>query len=288
MLKMNALAKLNLVLEVLGRRADGYHDISSIVQTISLFDEISFKPSARLELRCSVPALQTADNLVLKAASAVKSVTGYKGGAVIRLEKHIPWGAGLGGGSSDAAATLLGLNRLWQLKLPYTDLLRIGASIGSDVPFFIKGGTCLVEGRGEKIYALPDINTAWFILLKPEIPLTDGKTGKLYNMLQVGHYTTGLYTEKARNYLEKEGRIKPGLLYNVFDKVAGQAFPGLEVYRKLMAQAGVEKVSLAGSGPILFAQFNDENKARIVAGKLTGQGVRSYMASSVIRGEIAG
>ncbi len=288
MLKMNAPAKLNLVLEVLGRRADGYHDIRSIMQTISLFDEISFKPSARLELRCSVPELQTPDNLVLKAAGALKSVTGYKGDVVIKLEKHIPRGAGLGGGSSDAAATLQGLNRLWELKLSYTDLLRIGASIGSDVPFFIKGGTCLVEGRGEIIYALPDISMAWFVLLKPEIPLTCGKTGKLYNMLQVGHYTTGLYTEKARHYLEKEGRMKPGLLHNVFDGVAEQAFPGIEAYRKLMVQAGAEKVSLAGSGPVLFAQFTDENKAMTVAGKLTGQSIKAYVASTLTRDEFAG
>lgn len=288
MLKVNAPAKLNLVLEVLGRRSDGYHDIRSIMQTIGLFDEMSFKPSAKLEFKCSVPELQTSDNLVLKAADVLRSTTGYRGGAMIRLKKHIPWGAGLGGGSSDAATTVIRLNRLWDLNLSYSELLKIGTKVGSDIPFFIKGGTCLVEGRGEKIHALPDIEKAWFVLLKPDVPLLSGKTSKLYSMLQIGHYTTGVHTEKARNYMEKEGRIRQDMLHNVFDKVADEAFPGLGYYRRLMAEAGAGRVCLAGSGPILFAQFADESKARTVAGKLTVRDVSIYVASSLTRGEIAG
>lgn len=286
MLKLGAPAKLNLVLEVLGRRSDGYHDIRRIMQTISLFDYLSFRRAHKLELKCNVPQLQTADNLVLKAAAALKSMTGYGGGAVITLDKHIPWGAGLGGGSSDSAATLLGLSKLWGLKLSYTDLIRAGVVVGSDVPFFIRGGTCLVEGRGDKIYALPDLKQAWFVLLKPEILPVPAKTAKLYDMMQISHYTTGIFTEKARNFLEKEGRLSPRLLHNVFDDVAEEAFQGLADCKKLMLRAGAERVHLAGSGPVLFTQFDDESTARSVAGKLAGHNAWARMVTSVTRGEI--
>jgi 4-diphosphocytidyl-2-C-methyl-D-erythritol kinase len=161
-LRLKAYAKVNLVLEVLGRRADGYHEIASVMQTIGLYDVLTFEAAGEIEFSCSTPGLQEDNNLVGSAARALRQATGKKAGARIVLEKKIPRTAGLGGGSSDAAAALKGLNRLWGLGLTPEKLAEIAAGIGSDVPFFIYGGTCLVEGRGESITPLPDIKKAWF------------------------------------------------------------------------------------------------------------------------------
>jgi 4-diphosphocytidyl-2-C-methyl-D-erythritol kinase len=272
--RLNAPAKVNLVLEVLGRRGDGYHDIRSIMQTLSLSDTLGFQHARELKLKCSERELQSPDNLVLRAARELIKATGYGRGAEISLEKHIPWAAGLGGGSSDAAAALIGLNRLWGVKLTSSQLLNVAAGIGSDVPFFIRGGACLVEGGGEKITSLPDIDKAWFVLLKPDLRVETGKTGRLYGLLQASHFTTGAHTQKARNFMEKIGHIRTGLLFNVFDSVARQAFPGLEDFWKLMLNSGADKVHLAGSGPAIYSLFSDESRARAVAGKLTGQGAQ--------------
>jgi 4-diphosphocytidyl-2-C-methyl-D-erythritol kinase len=140
MLKYQAPSKINLVLEVLAKRDDGYHEIRSLVQAVNLCDVLIFELSEDVSLECSEPSLQTSDNLVVRAAEMLRDVSGCNNGARIRLEKNIPWGAGLGGGSSDAATTLVALNRLWELKFTVDDLIELGARLGSDVPFFIQGG----------------------------------------------------------------------------------------------------------------------------------------------------
>src|SRR4030043_1892880 len=154
MLKYLAPAKINLVLEVLSKRADGYHEIRSLIQAINLCDVFSFELADETSFECTEPSLQTSDSLVVQAAELLRKVGGYNKGAKIKLEKRIPWGAGLGGGSSDAAATLSALNRLWNLKLTISDLIEPAARLGSDVPFFIYGGTALIEGRGERVMPL--------------------------------------------------------------------------------------------------------------------------------------
>ncbi|MCX5992659.1 MAG: 4-(cytidine 5'-diphospho)-2-C-methyl-D-erythritol kinase, partial [Chloroflexi bacterium] len=140
MLTLKAFAKVNLVLEVLGRRADGYHEIASVMQTVSLYDVLTLEPASHIKLNFSLPGLPDHANIILKAAEALGKFAGCSKGALIGLEKNIPVGAGLGGGSSDAAAVLRGLNRLWQLELNMEQLAAIGAGLGSDVPFFIYGG----------------------------------------------------------------------------------------------------------------------------------------------------
>lgn len=169
MLTVRAHAKINLVLEVMGKRSDGYHEIKSIIQAVSLFDVLSFEKSDQLEIGCNVPSLQSPDNLIVKAAEALREKTDYEGGARIRLEKIIPMDSGLGGGSSDGAAALAGLNKLWSLGLSQKELVEIAADIGSDVPFFIYSGTCRMEGRGDKITPLLDPAETWYLLVRPGI-----------------------------------------------------------------------------------------------------------------------
>ena len=150
-LQLKAPAKLNLFLEVTGKRPDGFHALESVFQTISLYDDItiSLKDSRGVDFSCRPESLQTPDNLAVKAAEAFFTATGLQAGVHISLEKGIPAQAGLGGGSSDAAAVLKGLNDLFDRPLDKSALLTLGASLGSDVPFFICGGTALVTGRGE-------------------------------------------------------------------------------------------------------------------------------------------
>jgi 4-diphosphocytidyl-2-C-methyl-D-erythritol kinase len=160
-----APAKINLVLEVLGERDDGYHEIRSLVQTINLCDVLSFEPADEIAFECTEASLQTSDNLVVRAAELLREISGYQKGVKIKLEKRIPWGAGLGGGSSDAATTLSALNRLWELKLKASELIELATRLGSDVPFFIHGGTALIEGRGERVAPLAASMPGWFVLL---------------------------------------------------------------------------------------------------------------------------
>src|SRR4030042_1811668 len=223
MLNYPAPAKINLVLEVLGKRDDGYHEIRSLVQTISLCDVISFKPADVISLECSEPSLQTSDNLVVQAAELLREVSGCHKGARIKLEKRIPWGAGLGGGSSDGATTLLALNKLWKLRLKTSDLMELAARLGSDVAFFIHGGAALIEGRGEKVTPLAVSVPRWFVLPIPPLPKIPGKTQQLYSRLDARHFTGGQFVYRAFRMWSQDRQIAPSLLFNVFDKVAFDA-----------------------------------------------------------------
>ena len=197
MLTSLAPAKINLVLEVLGKRDDGYHEIRSLVQTISLYDTLSFELAEGISLECAETSLQTSDNLVVQAAELLSGVSGCGKGVRIELEKKIPWGVGLGGGSSDAAATLLALNELWALELRTPALVEIAARLGSDIPFLIHKGTALVEGRGEKVTPLSASAPSWFVLLLPPLLKMPHKTLQLYSRLSAQHFTKGQYIGKA-------------------------------------------------------------------------------------------
>ena len=284
MLRLKAYAKVNLVLEVPGRRGDGYHEIASIMQTVGLYDVLTFEAGDEIEFSCSAPELQTGDNLVFKAVHALREATGEIAGARIALEKKIPMAAGLGGGSSDAAAALRGLNRLWGLGLTSEKLAEIGAGIGSDVPFFIYGGTCLAEGRGEKITPLPDIRSTWFVLLRPDVAVPVNKTAALYGMLKPEHYSGGGCAGGAAELIKK-GEAGTGMFYNTFDNVAAEAYNGLEHYREAFARAGAVGIHLAGSGPLLFSMFYSREEALAVQAKLSLIKMDSILAPGVSRDE---
>ena len=154
-----APAKINLALEILGRRPDGFHEIASVIQAVGLYDELHVAPAATLRFTCDRSTLAGPDNLVLQAARALQDATGCQRGAALRLCKGIPVAAGLGGGSSDAATALVALNRHWRLGLSLAELSRIGATLGSDIPFFLAGPTAFVSGRGERVEQLPPPST---------------------------------------------------------------------------------------------------------------------------------
>ena len=278
MLTVYAPAKINLVLEVLGK-LDDYHEISSIVQSIDLCDVLNFRLDEEICFECAEPSLKR-DNLVAKAATLLKESTKCSLGARIELRKHIPWGVGLGGGSSDAAATLLALNELWGLGLPLSELVHLASKLGSDVPFFIHKGTALVEGKGEKVTPLPSLPATCFVLLVPPLPKISGKTKQMYNNLRVADFTGGQFVQQALSSLKQGKAIDHSLMFNVFETVAFDFFPGLDKYRKTLKEAGAPAVYLAGSGPCLFTFFSGEEEAGELFSRLRKHGLECYLAFS--------
>ena len=257
MITLSAHAKINLTLEVLGRRDDGYHEIASILQTIDLHDTLTLESDDDIALDCDRPEMASSDNLALRAAHLLRERTGHRDGSLITLHKTIPVSSGLGGGSSDAAAALLGLNRLWGLGMSTDDLTPLAAELGSDVPFFLQGGTAMVQGRGERVRRLPPADLELLVLLSPAIEIPD-KTASLYAAINPADHTRGDLTRKLEARIRGGGDVPPQFLFNAFDAVAGQAFPGLDEYRDTLHSLGAREIHLAGSGPSLFAPVSQK------------------------------
>jgi 4-diphosphocytidyl-2-C-methyl-D-erythritol kinase len=279
MLTVYAPAKINLVLEVLGKD-DDYHRISSVVQSIDLCDVLNFELDKEIRFECDEPALRQ-DNLVTRAVSLLKESTVCDLGARIELRKHIPWGAGLGGGSSDAAATLLALNELWGLRLPLSRLTRLAFELGSDVPFFIHKGTAVVKGKGEWVCPQPPLPSTTFVLLVPPLPKVPGKTKQMYSSLRVADFTRGEFVEAALLSLRHGERPDPDVMFNAFERVAFDFFPGLEKYRQILEETGAARAYVAGSGPCLFALFSGKEEAAELFSRLKKQGLECYLTYSL-------
>ncbi|KKM66604.1 hypothetical protein LCGC14_1479540 [marine sediment metagenome] len=275
-LQHDACAKVNLTLEVLGKRPDGYHQVASVMQTIELRDRLRFAPAGQISLTCNLASLETPDNLVLRAAALLQQHTGCEQGAEIHLEKAIPQAAGLGGGSSDAAVTLRGLNTLWGLDLGLEELRSLGASLGSDVPFFLQGGTALAEGRGELVKPLQPLPPVLFVLVVPQVEIPH-KTAALYGHLSPAHYTGGEATQAVRRSLEEGRRPAGELLFNAFEAVAFGLFPQVEECRRAFLAAGAPWVRLAGSGPALYTFMTSAVKASTLVKRLREAGYRPWV-----------
>jgi len=280
MLRLRAPAKINLTLEVLGKRPDGYHEIRSIIQAIALYDTLSIELASGLEVEPQTVAGE--ENIVTKAARLLRDATGTRLGARLHLKKKIPVRMGLGGGSSDAAATLIGLNHLWGLGLSREQLLPVARDLGSDVPFFLYGGTALVEGKGESVTPLPGPPRQRVVLLCPALPTPDGKTRRLYQALSRESFTRGQHTLKARKALLERDGVEP---FNAFETVAFSFFPGLEEQRRRFLASGATAVHLTGSGPALFTLTRDGDLARGIHDSLKSQGAEVCLVST-LRGTI--
>ena len=298
-METKAYAKINLTLEVLGRRPDGYHEVRTVLQTIDLADRLRFSLAPRLEMDCSAPELRGEDNLVFQAADALRKATGCDKGANIRLEKYIPVGMGLGGGSSDAAATLKALNRFWGLSMGDDELRSIAASLGSDVTFFLQGGTALGEGRGEVIVDLPPMPQRWMVLLCPQSHTTEAnaslalKTARLYSMLSHEHYTDGGHTGSLVETL-KDGRFSESLLFNVFEQAAPSAFQCLSQVQRVFLEAlpalptsntGARRVHLSGTGPALYAFISSKEEGEGILKSLKSMEMKAYCVSTISANE---
>ena len=267
MIRELAPAKLNLSLEVVGRRPDGYHELATLFQTVDLCDELSFEAAEHLTLDVDDPRLAGPDNLVLRAATALAERAGGRSGARIRLTKRIPTAGGVGGGSSDAAAALRGLRRLWQMQIGDDALAEVAARLGADVPFLLRGGTALARGIGERIESLPSLPGWWAVLYAPAYDVAD-KTVRAYRALRPSDFSDGAATLALAEAL-REGRV-PELAGapNAFERAAGELFPGLGEHRARLHEAGAPWVRLSGAGPTLFTLVADRAAALAIAARL--------------------
>jgi 4-diphosphocytidyl-2-C-methyl-D-erythritol kinase len=258
-LTVPAPAKINLTLEVLSKRSDGYHEIRSVIQTIDLYDRLIIDAGNGDLLRSDMPGWDKNKSLVRKALELFREATGCVKGVSVTVEKHIPMMAGLGGDSSDAAAVLKGLDRYCETSLPEEELHRMAEKLGSDVSFFLYGGTALLEGRGETVKSLPPVPEMWVVLAVPSIVTLQGKTGQLFSKLTPSHYTDGEITQRFIETIKSGGEVPP--LFNTFENVAYEQFHGLDVFREHFLKLGAESVHLAGSGPVLFTVMKDKSMA---------------------------
>ena len=261
MIKEFARAKINLTLDILGVRADGYHEVEMIMQTLELADVLELeKISEGVKLKIFGNDSLGADekNLAYRAAVEVQKFVGKNFGVSINLTKNIPMAAGLAGGSSDAAAVIRGLNNLYGLNLSVEDMLKIGAVIGSDVPFCIIGGTCLSKGRGEVLTRLDDLENFYVVLIKPQGEISTAWSYKTYDENISEIHPPNL--EIIQLLKEKNYKAAFKKFYNVLEPVAVQKIPAVATYKKFLQDSGVEVAMMSGSGPTVFA-LTDKNTA---------------------------
>jgi len=273
MLTVSAYAKINLTLEVMGIYSDGYHEVATVLQEIDLKDTLFFEEHQDIRLKSS-------ENLVLKAARLLQDAGKCNKGALISIEKGIPIAAGLGGSSSDAAATLRGLNELWGLDLSLSELIGVASRVSADTAFFLYGGTALGEGRGERITPLPPFVHSWVVLFRPPVSVPPNKTGSLYASLNPSHFTGGQFSKKIVGLLRQEGDVCHTSLFNVFEKVAFTAFPGLEGYWRRFSDLGAGNIHLAGSGPTIFTLVGDKSHGDELCHSLKKEGLEAYLVQT--------
>ncbi|SDY95313.1 4-(cytidine 5'-diphospho)-2-C-methyl-D-erythritol kinase [Thermoactinomyces sp. DSM 45892] len=266
-----APAKINLTLDALRKRPDGYHDLEMVMTTVDLADRIDLMdlPYSGVMLESTsglVP--QDERNLAYLAAKLLQQKTGIDRGVKIKIYKHIPVAAGLAGGSSDAAATLRGCNRLWNLGLSLEELAEIGAEIGSDVPFCIYGDTALAEGRGEILTPILPPPSCWVVLAKP----THGvSTGDVFGKLQVDEITTHPNTRAMVDALHASSYEKViANLGNVLEPVTIGLYPEVYKIKQKMEQFGADGVLMSGSGPTVFGLVRKESRAKRIVNGLRG------------------
>ena len=280
MLTIEAPAKINLTLEVLGKRPDGYHEIRSVIQTINFCDSLQITASKDIQFKSNKSVWSGEQSLVAKAAKLLQAATGSTQGATIKIKKCLPLISGLGGDSSDAAAILRGLNQLWELGLSPTKLQALTQELGADVSFFLSGGTALMEGRGEKLTSLPPMPHQWVILVIPNVPRLPGKTKRVYSMLKPSHFTDGKITEKLVTCLKSGGEFNTSLLYNVFENVVFARGEELTIYRNHILKIGAPNIHLAGSGPTMFTLLEAKSQADDLLIRLKNQGMEAYLTET--------
>jgi len=274
-------AKINLTFEVLGKRPDGYHEIISVMQAVSLCDVMTFEPHDDIQLACDVAELVSPNNLVYKAARLMQGLAKGNCGVSISLGKGIPLASGLGGGSSDAAVTLEVLNEMWGMHLSRQSLTEVAAQVGSDVPFFVGGSpTALASSRGEKVEALPSPAKNWLVLLRPPLELAN-KTREMYAHLDPAAFTKGQHSRRLADSIRAGERVTNRHCYNAFDPLSLSLFPGLDHYRRELLAAGAGEVHLAGAGPTLFTLVGGKSEGGEILHRLKRRRMEACLAETI-------
>jgi 4-diphosphocytidyl-2-C-methyl-D-erythritol kinase len=276
-LVLDTPAKVNLHLEIRGLQPDGYHEILSIVQSVPLFDRIrirSLKEKGALELRCD-PPIGDGGNIARSAAEAFRDACGLEAGLEIRIEKRIPLGAGLGGGSSDAAAVLRGLNRLFSLPLSLDRLSGLAAGLGSDVPFFLRGSAALMSGRGERIEVLEPRTDLYLVLVYPGFPVS---TAEAYRWFDQDRDRPGSAISPGQLRLRFEGRSPDSWgFFNSFQSTIERRYPVIGKIRGELERAGAGLATLSGRGSSVVGVFSEYSAARSAHHRVRTSGAASWL-----------
>lgn len=258
-LVLPAPAKLNLFLHITGRRPDGYHLLQTVFQLLDYGDELSFslQSSNQIGIEPALAGIPQENNLIYKAADALKKATGYQGGVLVNIKKRLPSGAGLGGGSSDAATTLLALNKLWQLGLDIETLAAIGLPLGADIPVFVKGKSAWAEGVGEELTPV-ELPQKWFLVIYPGCHV---ETGKIF-----------CHEELTRNDLPSTiraflGAGTPSDYRNTCQPVVETLYPEVKEARQWLSHYS-ENARMTGTGACIFAAFSEREDAQRILAKL--------------------
>ncbi len=260
--QMKAYAKINLGLDVVGRLENGYHEVKMVMQTVGIYDELSFeKTTAGITVTTDSGELPTDENnLIYKAAKLMLDTYGIQGGVRIHLQKNIPIAAGMAGGSTDAAATMKGINRLYDLECTLQELMKLGVKIGADVPYCILGGTALAEGIGEKLTPLSPAPECFLLVAKPDINVS---TKYVYEHLDaegvsqhpdIDGMVQAIEAGSLQGILDRMG--------NVLESVTVKAHPIIDTIKARMRELGAVGSMMSGSGPTVFGIFTEESKAR--------------------------
>ena len=259
-LQVSAAAKVNLALEILTRRPDGYHEIVTVMHAVDLSDRLVLEDSDTLEVRTSTPGVPCDErNLAYRAAAALRDAAGVARGARITLDKRIPVAAGLGGGSTDAAATLVGLNRLWGLRWPAAGLDALAIGLGMDVPFFLRGGAALATGRGERLAPLGSASLG-LVLVNPRFAVS---TAEMYGRVTPAMYSDGGHAQNAARALQSHGAGRVAAsLYNGLEAAARGAYPQIGQMQAALLAAGALGTAMSGSGPTVFGVARSWEHAR--------------------------
>ena len=275
----NAYAKLNLTLEVGGKRSDGYHELVSVMTSATLHDTVTVEKADTITLLCDRTDLPTdGRNLAVKAAGAFFETTGINGGCHITLKKRIPSEAGLGGGSSDAAAVLRALRNLYAPDILAEELESIGAQVGSDVPYCVRGGTVLCRGRGEQMTTLPGMPPCWYVIVKPEEAFSTGKMyGEIDRQKPQVVSTTDLLIEELKRGDLAEVAVHTN---NTFQEVIPEESRVWDIQDRLLT-AGALDAMMSGSGSAVFGIFDEEEAAKTAAEALKKEYPQTFLAQSV-------
>ncbi|MCM8901377.1 4-(cytidine 5'-diphospho)-2-C-methyl-D-erythritol kinase [Caldicoprobacter algeriensis] len=278
---LKAYAKINWALNVLGKRFDGYHDVEMVMQSIDLCDiVVLMEKDNGISIRCDVDGIPVDEtNTAYRAAALIKERFGIEKGVEIELQKNIPVAAGMAGGSADAAAVLVGLNRMWKLNLQEKDLMALAGIIGSDVPFCVVGGTALARGRGEEIMVLSPVEGIWLVLVTPEQRIS---TAEVYGRLDLSQVSVRPDIASMMDSLQcRDFKGIARNMVNVLEGVTIELCPRINTVKDDIMRQGAVGCCMSGSGPTVYGLFGDEHAARKAYAALNQKYSQCFVAQTM-------
>lgn len=281
-----SFAKVNLHLRVIGKRDDGFHELCTVFQTVSLADSLTFSPANEIEFSCEHPRTPTGDeNIVVRAANALRKRFAVRAGAALRLEKRIPSPGGLGGGSSNAAVTMIGLSKLWNLAPTAEDMQELASELGSDVPFFLHGGTAIGTGRGEIIEPAADFDVKFLMVVAPDVEIRTSDAFAALNAPNLTKSESDNILNVCRFELESAD-FRSTALRNDFETGIFAAYPEIGRVKNALFDLGAKQAMMSGSGASVFGIF-DKEETRQAAMKALDRKVnwRKFAVATVSRDE---